>query len=41
MTDVQNSLVQHWVGGEAFAGTSTRTAPVYNPARGAPSPSPQ
>ena len=35
MTDVQNSLVQHWVGGEAFAGTSTRTAPVYNPARGA------
>ena len=35
MTDVQNSLVQHWVGGEAFAGTSARTAPVYNPARGA------
>jgi malonate-semialdehyde dehydrogenase (acetylating)/methylmalonate-semialdehyde dehydrogenase len=26
--------VQHWVGGAAFAGASTRTAPVYNPATG-------
>ncbi len=29
------SVVQHWVGGAAFAGASTRTAPVYNPATGA------
>jgi malonate-semialdehyde dehydrogenase (acetylating)/methylmalonate-semialdehyde dehydrogenase len=28
------SVVQHWVGGAAFAGASTRTAPVYNPATG-------
>lgn len=28
------SIVQHWVNGAAFAGTSTRTAPVYNPAQG-------
>jgi malonate-semialdehyde dehydrogenase (acetylating)/methylmalonate-semialdehyde dehydrogenase len=27
--------VQHWVGGAAFAGAATRTAPVYNPATGA------
>jgi malonate-semialdehyde dehydrogenase (acetylating) / methylmalonate-semialdehyde dehydrogenase len=29
------SIVQHWVDGAPFAGTSTRTAPVYNPATGA------
>ncbi len=29
------SLVQHWVDGATFAGASTRTAPVYNPATGA------
>jgi len=29
------SIVQHYVNGAAFAGTSTRTAPVYNPAQGA------
>lgn len=28
------SVVQHWVGGAVFAGASTRTAPVYNPATG-------
>ncbi len=28
------SVVQHWVDGAAFAGASTRTAPVYNPATG-------
>jgi malonate-semialdehyde dehydrogenase (acetylating) / methylmalonate-semialdehyde dehydrogenase len=28
------STVQHWVNGVAFAGASTRTAPVYNPATG-------
>mgnify|MGYP000020477045 FL=1 len=28
------SVVQHWVNGAAFAGSSTRTAPVYNPALG-------
>lgn len=28
------SVVQHWVGGAAFAGASTRSAPVYNPATG-------
>jgi malonate-semialdehyde dehydrogenase (acetylating)/methylmalonate-semialdehyde dehydrogenase len=26
--------LEHWVGGTAFAGESTRTAPVYNPAEG-------
>jgi malonate-semialdehyde dehydrogenase (acetylating) / methylmalonate-semialdehyde dehydrogenase len=29
------TIVQHWVDGAPFAGTSTRTAPVYNPATGA------
>lgn len=29
------SIVQHYVNGAAFAGTSGRTAPVYNPAQGA------
>ncbi len=29
------SIVQHYVNGAAFAGTSSRTAPVYNPAQGA------
>ena len=29
------SIVKHYVNGAAFAGTSTRTAPVYNPAQGA------
>ena len=27
-------ILDHWVNGTAFAGTSTRTAPVYNPALG-------
>ena len=30
MTEILN----HWVGGAAFQGESTRTAPVYNPAKG-------
>ena len=30
MTDI----LDHWVSGTAFAGASTRTAPVYNPAEG-------
>ncbi len=29
------SILDHWVGGAAFPGTSDRTAPVYDPARGA------
>ena len=28
-------ILDHWVGGAAFAGASTRTAPIYNPALGA------
>jgi malonate-semialdehyde dehydrogenase (acetylating)/methylmalonate-semialdehyde dehydrogenase len=28
------SVLDHWVSGAAFAGGSTRTAPVYDPARG-------
>jgi len=28
------SIVEHWINGAAFTGESTRTAPVYNPARG-------
>jgi malonate-semialdehyde dehydrogenase (acetylating)/methylmalonate-semialdehyde dehydrogenase len=28
------SIVEHWINGELATGTSTRTAPVYNPARG-------
>lgn len=27
-------ILDHWVAGTAFAGASTRTAPVYNPAKG-------
>ena len=27
-------ILDHWVNGAAFAGASTRTAPVYNPAEG-------
>ncbi|HAJ17290.1 MAG TPA: hypothetical protein DCL57_04170, partial [Microbacterium sp.] len=27
-------VLDHWVGGAAWPGTSTRTAPVYDPARG-------
>jgi malonate-semialdehyde dehydrogenase (acetylating) / methylmalonate-semialdehyde dehydrogenase len=27
-------ILEHWVGGAAFSGTSTRTGPVYNPALG-------
>ena len=27
--------IEHWIGGKATPGTSTRTAPVYNPATGA------
>ncbi len=34
MTITTTRTVQHWVGGASFAGTSTRTAPVYNPALG-------
>ena len=26
--------VQHWIGGSATSGASTRTAPVWNPATG-------
>ena len=29
------TIIAHWLGGAAFAGTSTRTAPVTNPATGA------
>ena len=28
------NILDHWVAGAAFTGESTRTAPVYNPARG-------
>jgi len=28
------SIVEHWINGEPASGTSARTAPVYNPARG-------
>jgi malonate-semialdehyde dehydrogenase (acetylating)/methylmalonate-semialdehyde dehydrogenase len=28
------SIVEHWINGELASGTSARTAPVYNPARG-------
>ena len=28
------TVLDHWVSGTAFAGESTRTAPVYDPARG-------
>ena len=28
--------IRHWIGGRAVAGVSGRTAPVYDPARGAP-----
>jgi malonate-semialdehyde dehydrogenase (acetylating)/methylmalonate-semialdehyde dehydrogenase len=28
------SIVEHWINGELASGTSTRTAPVYNPATG-------
>ena len=27
-------ILDHWVSGASFAGVSTRTAPVYNPAEG-------
>src|SRR5882757_3093501 len=27
-------ILEHWVGGAAFGGASTRTSPVYNPAEG-------
>lgn len=33
MTDA-TAVLDHWVSGAAFAGESTRTAPVYNPALG-------
>ena len=26
--------IEHWIGGKATAGASTRTAPVFNPATG-------
>ncbi|MDQ1556059.1 MAG: malonate-semialdehyde dehydrogenase (acetylating) / methylmalonate-semialdehyde dehydrogenase [Actinomycetota bacterium] len=28
------SIVEHWISGASASGTSTRTAPVYNPAKG-------
>ena len=28
------NIVEHWINGETASGTSTRTGPVYNPARG-------
>ncbi|HEY4267352.1 MAG TPA: CoA-acylating methylmalonate-semialdehyde dehydrogenase [Galbitalea sp.] len=28
------SIVEHWINGQLASGTSTRTAPVYNPAKG-------
>ena len=28
-------VIEHWIGGKVVAGTSTRTAPVFNPATGA------
>ena len=28
------TILDHWVDGAAFAGASTRTSPVYNPAEG-------
>ena len=27
-------ILDHWVSGASFAGVSTRTSPVYNPAEG-------
>src|SRR5260370_39968154 len=30
------NTITHWIGGKPARGTSTRTAPVYNPATGAP-----
>ena len=27
-------ILEHWVGGASFAGASTRTSPIYNPAQG-------
>ena len=29
------TAISHFIGGRTVAGTSTRTAPVYNPATGA------
>jgi len=29
-----NDTVEHWINGESFTGISTRTAPVFDPARG-------
>jgi malonate-semialdehyde dehydrogenase (acetylating)/methylmalonate-semialdehyde dehydrogenase len=34
MSEFTHDVVTHWVGGAAFAGASTRTAPVFNPATG-------
>lgn len=31
---ILESVLEHWVGGAAYPGTSERTAPVYNPAAG-------
>ncbi|HZM72038.1 MAG TPA: CoA-acylating methylmalonate-semialdehyde dehydrogenase [Candidatus Polarisedimenticolia bacterium] len=33
--DVRVERVHHWIGGRAYAGTSGRSGPVYNPATGA------
>ncbi|WP_438352618.1 CoA-acylating methylmalonate-semialdehyde dehydrogenase [Microbacterium sp. CJ88] len=33
-TDAGLATLDHWVGGKPWAGDSTRTAPVYDPARG-------
>jgi malonate-semialdehyde dehydrogenase (acetylating)/methylmalonate-semialdehyde dehydrogenase len=32
--DNQHSILNHWLSGASFEGESTRTSPVYNPARG-------
>jgi len=34
MTVMATEILDHWVAGATFAGASTRTAPVYNPAKG-------
>lgn len=33
-TNAQLTVLEHWVGGAAWSGSSTRTSPVYNPAKG-------
>ena len=31
----ENTTVEHWINGRSESGTSTRTGPVFDPARGA------